>query len=85
MRTNEIPSDDQDLVGLRLKHLEGKSRVAGYVRRDKFEYKILLDSRGRAMRLYRMRGTPNYYLVSNKGKVVWSKNGYTPRSVPLPI
>lgn len=85
MRKIENPKEEQDLVGLRLKRLDGKSRVAGYVRREKFEYKILLDTKGRAMRLYRTRGTSNYYLVGSDGKVIWSKSGHSPRSVPLPV
>ena len=83
MNKTDTVIEDQDLVGMRLKDPVGRSRVAGYLRHKKVEYKILLDANGKAMRLCRLRGMPAYYLMSTDGKIHWSKYGFTPRSVPL--
>lgn len=75
-------SEEQDMLGVRLKEHLGRSRVAGYMCLGSVEYKILLDHEGRAMRLCRRKGDATFYLMGQDGSVRWSREG-APRAVPL--
>lgn len=59
------------MVGIRLKRRAGLSRVAGYIRNDKMEVKILIDAQGRAHRLCRLRGEQTFHIVGQDGKMSW--------------
>ncbi len=65
------------VIGVNTAENEGAD-PAGFMKKKKYTYQLLLDSDNSVASTYQVRGIPAFYVVSGDGTIVYSAVGYSP-------